>query len=324
MLTCDVLIVGSGPAGLSAAIAAASEGLCTIVCESRHPGGQAGMSTMIRNYPGFPHGITGKELMSNLMMQACQFPKFSFMCPMKVQYIRPEGGRFIVVTEDTNENIQAQTVLLANGVSYKRLQAKNLDVFIDRGVSYGLSASLAITKPKKIFIVGGANSAGQAAASLTGNGSEVTILVRRKHIEDTMSEYLIGELGQNKVTVWTETTVEEAHGSDCLSHLTLKRPDGIIKVEADQLCIFIGGQAKTAWLNGFIELDAHGYILSGQSIKSDIGRSRFPNETSVPGVFVAGDVRAESPTKRIAAAAGEGQVTIAQIHQYLKMPRSQK
>lgn len=323
MVSCDLVVVGSGPAGLSAAIAAASEGLQTIVCESRHPGGQAGMSTMIRNYPGFPDGITGKELMNRLLDQACKFSKFEFRCPMKIEGLREENGYWLATTEDQNDNILAPTVILANGLSYRRLQAKNLDIFVDRGVSYGLASDLDLRKPKKIYIVGGANSAGQAAVTLGQNGAEVIMLVRGPNITDSMSEYLISELqSTGKVDVWTQTVVEEVRGEGQLKALLLKREGSPVEVEADQLCIFIGANPKTSWLHGLVGMDERRYVLSGSDvIDSAPDRPRFAHETSRPGIFTAGDVRANS-IKRIAAAAGEGQVTVSQIHQYLKMLKS--
>jgi thioredoxin reductase (NADPH) len=325
MISCDLLIVGSGPAGLSTAIAASSEGLQTIVCESRHPGGQAAMSTMIRNYPGFPKGITGKELMQALLDQACQFPKFDFKCPMKIVGLRRNDHSFVATTDDINENIEAQAVMLANGVSYARLQAKHLDRFIDRGVNYGLSSELAIKMPKRIFIVGGANSAGQAATSLGHNGTEVIMLVRGKAIEDSMSAYLVDELRAiTNVQVWTETEVTEVVGEGRLQQLVLRRGQEVVQVDADHLAIFIGGSPKTTWLNSFVAMDERGFIVSGAEVPEPFpDRPRMAHETSVAGIFTAGDVRAGS-IKRIVAAAGEGQSTIGQIHRYLKLPKQQK
>lgn len=325
MLSCDLLIVGSGPAGLSAAIAAASEGLCTIVCESRRAGGQAGMSTMIRNYPGFPDGITGKQLMSALLDQASRFPRFSLRNPMKVVMIQSQTPGFLAQTEDDNENIQSQAVLLANGVSYNRLQAVNVDLYLDRGVSYGLSSTALIEKPNRLFIVGGANSAGQAAVTMAKNGCHVTLLVRGEGIEDSMSAYLIEELQEiPNVEIWRHTTVERVEGGGRLEKLVLRREDRTVTVEADFLSIFIGASPKTKWLNGLVQKDNLGYVCSGGDVSTPLAdRSRFGHETSVPGIFTAGDVRMGS-TKRIAAASGEGQVTVAQIHRFLKLLKSKK
>lgn len=326
MISCDLLIVGSGPAGLSTAIAASSEGLQTIVCESRHPGGQARMSTMIRNYPGFPKGVTGRELMQSMLDQACQFPKFDFKCPMKIVSLHRNTHHFEATTEDINENIEAQAVLLACGVSYNRLPAKNLDLFVDRGVSYGLSDELAISVPKRLFIVGGANSAGQAATAMGKNGTEVVMLVRGNGIEDSMSAYLVDEVrGLPNVQVWTETEVQEVVGEGRLKELVLKRQGEIVRVEGDHLAIFIGGPPKTTWLGReFVNMDKLGFLLTGSDVTKPLpDRPRLGYETSAAGIFAAGDARAGS-VKRIVAAAGEGQSTMGQIHRYLKLLKQQK
>lgn len=361
----DVLIIGGGPAGLSAAINAASEGLRVRVLDSGHTlGGQARESNAIENYLGFPDGVTGDVLMSSAVQQARKFDNVTFVCPVQaVELKRDEvNNRLIVITEDYQEYV-ARTVIIAIGLSYRRLDASNLGPFMGRGVYYGAPPiALRDDRPCAIAIIGGANSAGQAAVKLAENKQATVHMYVRKTLDLQMSDYLIKRLHSlDNVTICEHCEIVEAIGTDWLGGVKYKVTGTteltMVDVPMDYMFIFIGAQPRTRWLVGTIQLDENRYIKTGGGVTpppvehapralkggsvhhkdgnpknnrltnlqwidddkdADFSGPRTPMhyESSMPGVFVAGDVRAYS-TKRIAAAIGEGSAVVAQIHLYL-------
>jgi thioredoxin reductase (NADPH) len=323
MKECDLIIIGGGPAGLSAAITASSERLNTIVLESRKPGGQAGQSSLIENIIGFHEGITGAELSSRAVAQAMRFGT-EILCPAVVRGLMKDGNKSVVRTDE--QELCSRAVIYAGGLSYRTLDAKNIGAFMGNGVSYGMPTFDGKSGKQKIFIIGGANSAGQAAHNLSTFGElcQVVLAVRGKSIEDSMSAYLIDKLAKaTNVEIWTQTEVLEVVGDTKMRALVLKREGQIITVEADGLHIFIGASPKTQWLRDgkIISLDDKGFVQTGWRVKG-LGwaaeRDPLGYETSFPGIFSVGDVRFGS-IKRVAAAAGEGAAVVAQIHQYLAM-----
>ena len=319
MRTCDLVIVGGGPAGLCAAINAASEGLRVAIVDSKHGlGGQAKESSLLENYPGFPEGITGKDLTGKFVEQAIKF-KADILCPVKVVSIGMDGDSRIVTTDD-GEQITTSAVVLACGLSYRRLEAKNIPQFLGRGVFYGAPTGT-FDEKTSIFVVGGANSAGQAACHLaTNKNAQVTMLVRGKNLNDSMSQYLHERIEKIKnIRVLYETEIVEALGHGQLQELTLRsKSDTKTTISADAVYVFIGAAPKTFWLNGIVTKDPKGFILTGKRIQDNwkLERDPFPFETSMPGVFAAGDVRLDS-VKRVAAAVGEGSFVVQSVHNYL-------
>jgi thioredoxin reductase (NADPH) len=323
MKECDLIIIGGGPAGLSAAISASSERLNTIVLESRKAGGQAGQSSLIENVIGFHEGISGAELTRRAVAQALRFST-QVECPAVARGISKDGSKFVIMTDETQ--FCSKAVVYAGGLSYRTLDAKNIGAFMANGVSYGMPTFDGKSGKQKIFIVGGANSAGQAAYNLStfGDLCEVVLAVRGDSIEDTMSGYLIDRLTKAaNVQVWTHTEVIEVQGDLKLQRLVLRREGELVTVDADGLHIFIGASPKTKWINekSIFSLDAKGFVLTGRQVKEAewvLKRDPFGYETSLPGVFAVGDVRLGS-IKRVAAAAGEGAAVVSQIHQYLSI-----
>ena len=322
----DLIIVGAGPAGLAAAVYGASEGLHTLVIEQQAPGGQAGMSSRIENYLGFPGGLSGSELARRAVTQARRFG-VEILTAQKVVKLMAEGPSRSVKLADGKE-LGCRALLIATGVSYRQIQAKGIEKLTGAGVYYGSAMSEGKSvKGHDVFIVGGANSAGQAAMYLSQFAKTVTILIRGESLSSSMSKYLIDQIGATvNIQVWTNKEVKETIGTDRLEKLVLWSGDRHTTetVEAKALFIFIGAQPHTEWLGDIIARDEHGFILSGPDIPmknrilSDPSKDHLPFllETSLPGVFVAGDVRHGS-VKRVASAVGEGSMAVMYIHRYL-------
>jgi len=323
----DVIIVGAGPAGLSAAVYGASEGLHTIVIESRAIGGQAGTSSLIRNYLGFPRGISGAALAARAYEQAWFFgAHFYFM--REAAGLRADGGIYKVTLDDGTE-LLGRTVILAMGASYRRLDLPHLDSLVGSGVYYGAAVTEArAMQGKEVFVVGGGNAAGQAAAYLSKFASRVTMLVRSDSLAETMSDYLMNEIVScNNVDVRYNVEILSCYGDNRLDGLmVLDRETGEeTAVSGSALFILIGASPHTQWLPDSVYCDEYGYVVTGQDLSRDgrylenwpLARLPRPFETSLPGVFAVGDVRHRS-VKRVASAVGEGSVTISQVHEYLQ------
>jgi thioredoxin reductase (NADPH) len=323
----DVIIVGAGPAGMAAAVYGTSEGLKVLVVERFAAGGQAGTSTRIENYLGFPAGISGDELTERALKQAKNFG-VEMLFEREVERVQPLDGEQCV-TLDGGDRIRARVLLLATGVSWHRLQFEGHDRLLGRGVLYGSSRfdGIAVTG-RRIFIVGGGNSAGQAAVFYAGYAAEVIMLVRGAGLTLSMSQYLIQQIHDKaNIHVEAHTEVKSVQGEDHLEQVTTvsRPPDGPefnSTRDAKALFIMIGAVAKTEWLPTALERDADGYICTGRDIKTwSLDRESFPLETSVPGIFCAGDVRRGS-VKRVASGVGEGSMAISFIHEYLTLPES--
>ncbi len=329
----DLAIIGAGPAGLAAAVYGASEGLTTALFEREAPGGQAGTSSRIENYLGFPTGLSGDDLAKRALRQATRFGA-EIVVTREVKRIVPRSGEPHELYLDDESCMRAHAIVLATGVSWRRLEAPGLDKFFGRGVYYGAARSEAFgTRGKHVHLVGGGNSAGQAAMFFSGYAQSVTILVRGSGLKATMSQYLIDELATRaNVSVEGHREVVGARGSDHLEELDVRdtTSDEVRAVPSDALFIFIGADAETAWLPERVIKDERGYVCTGRDVMDlvrDAGRGTWPLprdpftlETSVPGIFAAGDVRHGS-IKRVAAGVGEGSMTVAFIHQYLESLR---
>ncbi len=323
----DLVVIGGGPAGLGAAVYGASEGLRTVLVERTATGGQAGQSSRIENYLGFPDGVSGAQLTDRARRQAVKFGA-ELITTRDVVALDVNGSARTVRFAD-GASVDAQTVILATGVSYRQLAAPGLDTLTGRGVFYGSALTEAASCAEQdVYIVGGANSAGQAAAYLSRAARSVTILVRGKAVEDSMSYYLVQQLREiGNVRMRTCTEVIEAHGADHLERITLRdNTTGQTEtVEAGWLFVFIGAAPRTDWLDGIVVRDQHGFVVAGPDLTIDgvrppgwiLDRAPFHLETSVPGVFAAGDVRAES-AKRVASAVGEGAMAVMLVHRYLE------
>jgi thioredoxin reductase (NADPH) len=322
----DLIIVGAGPAGLAAAVYGASEGLHTLVIEQQAPGGQAGMSSRIENYLGFPGGLSGSELARRAVTQARRFGVEILTAQTVTKLIADSPSRTVKLAD--GKELGCRALLIATGVSYRKLEAKGIDNLTGAGIYYGAAMSEGESvKGKNVFIVGGANSAGQAAMYFSRFAKMVTILCRGESLSSSMSKYLIDQIGATKnIQVWTYKEVKETIGTDRLEKLVLLCNDTQKNetVDASGLFIFIGAQPRTEWLGDLVARDEHGFILSGPDIPrhskvlADASQNRLPFllETSLPGVFVAGDARHGS-VKRVASAVGEGSMAVMYIHRYL-------
>jgi thioredoxin reductase (NADPH) len=320
----DLVVVGGGPAGLGAAVYGASEGLRTVLVEKFATGGQAGQSSRIENYLGFPDGLSGGQLTDRARRQAIKFGA-ELLTTAEVTGLEANGPARTIRLSDGSA-IDAKAVILATGVSYRQLPAPGCLEMTGAGVYYGAALTEAEgCKDQDVYVVGGANSAGQAAVYLARFARSVTMLVRAHSLADSMSYYLIQQIqGIPNITVRTCTEVAEAEGDGHLERLTLRDlTTGKTEiVDAGQLFIFIGAAPRTAWLDGVVARDDHGFVLAGPDIDHEqtewpLDRPPYHLEASVPGVFVAGDVRAES-AKRVASAVGEGAMAVMFVHRYLE------
>ncbi len=323
----DLVVIGGGPAGLGAAVYGASEGLRTVLIERTAAGGQAGQSSRIENYLGFPDGVSGAQLTDRARRQATRFGA-EMLTARDVVGLEVNGSARTVRFAD-GASIDAHTVILATGVSYRQLTAPGLDGLTGRGIFYGSSLTESSgCAGQDVYIVGGANSAGQAAVYLARGARSVTILVRGPSLEASMSYYLVQQIAKIPViSIRTCTDVIAAHGSDHLESLTLRdsKTGATQTVDAQWLFVFIGAAPLTEWLEGVVVRDSRGFVVAGPDLSVDgkgprgwtLDRAPYHLETSVPGVFVAGDARAES-AKRVASAVGEGAMAVMLVHRYLE------
>jgi thioredoxin reductase (NADPH) len=319
----DLCIVGAGPAGLAAAVYAASEGLRAVVVEKEAPGGQAGQSASIQNYLGFPKGLSGADLAHRATAQASRFGA-EMLLARDVVGIETRGP-VRAVRFANSDDIEARAVLISSGVSYRRLQGPGLEELAGRGVFYGSSASEAAQcQGDDVYIVGAANSAGQAALNFARYAKRVVMLVRGARLEDSMSMYLVAQIqATDNIEVRLGASVVAARGTDHLEAISIATGDGSPEEAATSwLFVYIGAQPRTEWLGDAVVRDAHGFIVTGNDLLASnmrawpLARTPYALECSVPGVFAAGDVRLDS-MKRVASAVGEGAMTVYLVHRYL-------
>ena len=324
----DLIIVGAGPAGLAAAVYGASEGLHTLLIEKEAPGGQAGMSSNIENYLGFPTGLTGANLARRAVAQAARFGA-EIPTPQQVTGIRIEGPYRFVKLIDGSE-ISCHALVIATGVSYRKLDIPGIEKFTGAGVYYGAAMVQALSyKGENVCIVGGANSAGQAAIHFSKYASKVIMLVRGDSLTKGMSQYLVDQINETKnIDVMLSSNIEAVDGEERLESVTIynSKNGENTTFPISSIFIFIGAQPRTDWLSGVIERDRNGFILTGPDLMLPdrnsrprgwtVDRDPFLLETNIPGVFAAGDVRLGS-VKRVASGVGEGAIAIQFVHQYL-------
>lgn len=332
----DVVVVGSGAAGLSAAVNAASEGLKTLVVDMNTDfGGQASTSTMIENYAGFPDGVTGRDLTQRMLDQTYKFG-VEFIAPSRVCGLtRTEN--FIEVLDDSGDIVRARSVVLAMGVQYRRLNVPNITKYLGRGVYYGSPSLGTKYQGKNFAVVGGANSAGQAALHLASiPHSLVHLIVRGNTIGDKMSHYLIERIeSTNNIEVHFNSDITNVEGDGRLHSITTSHSASDVILGdymlVDNLFILIGAIPLTNWMDNLLERDSHGFLLTGRDLKQtavkefkdSCGRKPFDHETSMRGVFAAGDIRANS-VKRVASAVGEGAMTIPEVHKVVQLERDKQ
>jgi thioredoxin reductase (NADPH) len=322
----DLIIVGAGPAGLAAAVYGASEGLRTLLVEREASGGQAGTSSRIENYLGFPAGLSGGDLARRAVAQAQRFG-VEILIPQEVRALRVQDPyRFVVLGDGTE--LSCHAIIIATGVSYRKLDVPGIDRLTGAGVYYGAAMTEALScRDSDVYIVGGANSAGQAAMYFSRYARSVTILVRGDSLSKSMSQYLIDQINATaNITVRTHVNVSGVNGDKCLETIDITDADtgDVQTVLATALFIFIGAEPCTDWVDGVVERDAQGFILSGASLFHDgqrpqgwtLARAPYLLETNVPGVFVAGDVR-QGSVKRVASGVGEGSIAVQFVHRYL-------
>ncbi len=305
--TYDVAVVGAGPAGLASAVCAAAEGLDTVVFETQAPGGQAGTSSRIENYLGFPNGISGQELAARAQIQAEKFGAFFSIARPVTLIKRNEKGVFEITLTDKTL-VRARVVIVASGAKYRKLDLPGYERFEGRGIHYAATAMEAqLCKGEEVVVVGGGNSAGQAAVYLSQSASRVHMLVRGKALSETMSKYLIERIQASpRIQVYYESEVTSISGQKTIERVAWNSTERPIR----SLFVMIGAIPNTEWLSGCTALDGKGFVLTGRT------KAGNPYETTQPGVFAVGDVRAES-VKRVASAVGEGSVVIQWVHQYL-------
>ncbi|REE96145.1 FAD-dependent oxidoreductase [Thermomonospora umbrina] len=321
----DLVVVGGGPGGLGAAVYGASEGLRTVLLERHATGGQAGQSSRIENYLGFPDGLSGSQLAERARRQAVRLGA-ELLTACQITGLEQRGRTRVVQLADGRE-IASHAVILAMGVNYRRLDAPGLDDLVGRGVFYGAALTESPQcADQEVYVVGGANSAGQAAVHLAKVAKKVHLVVRADGLEKSMSHYLIEQIaGIDVIEVHTRTEVVAGEGTAHLERLVLRGPDGERTVDTQYVFVFIGAQPHTDWLEGVVERDERGFLLTGPDLVSGgrrpagwpLQRQPYHLETSVPGVFAAGDVRAES-MKRVASAVGDGAMAVALVHRYLE------
>lgn len=322
----DVVIVGAGPAGLAAAVYGASEGLRTLVIERKAPGGQAGTSSRIENYLGFPSGLTGSDLARRAISQARRLGA-EFLSPKEVQAIRQVDGYKIITLTDGNE-INCRSIIITTGVDYRKLETKGIADFTGAGVYYGAAITEASAcRDKNVYIVGGGNSAGQSAVYLSKFADKVFVVIRNDSLSYTMSSYLIQQIAElPNIEVLTETEIKEANGEKYLQNLTIENIATGIKTTGDAaaLYVFIGAKPFTDWLGDALQRDQRGFIQTGHDLNTNLDfslnwklkRDPYLLETSMPGIFAAGDVRSGA-MNRVASAVGEGSMAISFVHKYL-------
>ena len=323
----DFIIVGAGPAGLAAAVYGASEGLDTVLIEREAPGGQAGMSSRIENYLGFPSGISGGELAQRAVAQARKF-HVEMINPQEVKCLSIEGP-YLSVTLSDGSSISAFAVLISTGLSWRTLDVPGVDRLSGAGVYYGAAMTEAEScRDQAIVIVGGANSAGQAAMYFSKHARRVIMAVRGDSLAKSMSHYLLDQIEHTpNIEVWTNSEVIEAHGDTHLEEVSIRQRDKneVQRLGVSGLFIFIGAFPRTEWLKGVLPMDERGFILTGPALSPDSARPKgwpldrdpYLFETGVPGVFAAGDTRHAS-VKRVASGVGEGSVVVQMVHQYLE------
>ncbi|HWF49790.1 MAG TPA: FAD-dependent oxidoreductase [Solirubrobacteraceae bacterium] len=316
----DLVVVGGGPAGLAAAVYGASEGLKTVMVEREAPGGQAGQSSRIENYLGFPAGLSGSDLARRATDQARRLGA-ELLTVQEAVGLRAEGaGRLVELSG--GGVLSASCVLVASGVSYRQLETPGFPELTGAGVYYGAAMTEArACAEQHVVVIGGANSAGQAAVFFSGYAGAVTMLIRGRSLENSMSQYLIEQIAElPNIDVRTRSSAVAAEGEDGrLRRLRVEGPDGEETIEADACFVFIGASPRTDWLAGVVARDERGFILAGRDAQVSgwpLQREPYMLETTVPGVFVAGDVRARS-IKRVASAVGEGSMAVSLIHEYL-------
>ena len=316
----DAVVIGGGPAGLAAAVYGASEGLRTLVIEREAPGGQAGTSSRIENYLGFPNGVSGDELASRALQQARRLGA-EILVTRTVARVDPQSREVFL---DGDESVRAKSLILATGVSWRRVVVEGFDKLIGKGIFYGASRSEASsTHGQDIFLIGAGNSAGQAALHFANHARRVTLLVRGDALAKSMSHYLIDQIaGKANIAAQLQAEVVAAHGADHLEGIDIhdRKTGAVTRHDCGGLFIFIGADADTGWLPAELARDRNGYVLTGDELikagRWSHHRDPFLLEASVPGIFACGDVRL-GPVKRVASAVGEGSMAIAFVHQYL-------
>ena len=324
--TFDLVVVGAGPAGLAAAVYGASEGLDTVVLESASIGGQAGASSRIENYLGFPRGVSGLDLSQKATVQAEKFGA-RITLPCEVVGFRPQAGWHVVVLADGSE-VPARAVVVATGAEYRRPAVAGWERFEDAGIYYAATeAEGRLCGGERVAVLGGGNSAGQAAVFLAGKGCDVHVVIRGDDLARSMSQYLVDRIvADDRITVEHRTEVRALHGVDRLQGVRWERTaDGTTDdIDLSALFCFIGAVPATSWLTGCLTTDPDGFLLTDRDLEgialppvwAALDRRPLPLETSAPGVFAAGDVRAGS-VKRVAAAVGEGSNAVRSVHSHL-------
>ena len=326
--TYDLVVVGAGPAGLGASVYGASEGLSTLALESVALGGQAGTSSRIENYPGFPAGLSGFELASRILVQADKFGAHTAVPQEAIGLQRREDGRFLVELSAGGE-VTARSVIVASGARYRRLDVAGLERFEGESVHYAATeAEAQRCEGEEVAVIGGGNSAGQAALFLAGRTRRVYLLIRGDDLGKSMSRYLVDRItNAGNIDLLANTEVRELLGEDRLDGVVVgdNRSGARRALRVGALFAFIGAEANTGWLKGTVELDERGFVLTGRELDGsafdedpwrELSREPFLLETSMPGIFAAGDVRSGS-TKRCASAVGEGAMAVRLVHQYL-------
>jgi thioredoxin reductase (NADPH) len=310
----DVVVVGAGPAGLAAAVYAASEGLCTLVIEGIAPGGQAGTSSRIENYLGFPTGISGQQLASRAQLQALKFG-VQFAISRETVTVDQTGGVH-KLTLAGGIPVHTRSVVVASGAQYRKLSVTNYKQFENRGIYYAATAMESVLcRDREIVVVGGGNSAGQAAMFLSGVAKHVHHVVRGPSLASTMSQYLVSRIeSSSHITLHTDSEIEKLEGDSSLESVswTNRKTGETTAMPIGSIFVMIGAEPNSGWLFGTVKLDKKGFVLTG----GEDGFERTPYATSVPGIFAVGDIRANS-VKRIASAVGEGSVVISDVHRYL-------
>jgi thioredoxin reductase (NADPH) len=328
----DLIVVGTGPAGLAAAVYGASEGLRTLLIEREAPGGQAGTSSRIENYLGFPVGLSGADLTRRAVAQARRFGA-EILSPMEAVKLESRDGYHVLTLSD-GSRVASEALIVATGVSYRLLEVPGADRLSGAGLFYGaaLTEALAV-KDQDVVVIGAGNSAGQAAVYLAQHAKTVTILVRGASLADSMSAYLVARIAEiENIRVRTTASVVELHGDAALEAVSVRdaTTGDVMREPTRAAFVFIGAVPRTEWLAGALQVDSHGFILAGPDLVREANRrprgwlaerDPFWLETSVPGIFVAGDVRGQS-TKRIASAVGEGAMAVTFVHRHLSGPRS--